>query len=66
MEHLFDKYYSRLDNTPLDYIIGIADIIQWESRLTGIKGARVVGNTTLLLQHLKKNFMRDGSALCQP
>jgi predicted AAA+ superfamily ATPase len=63
MEHLFDKYYSRLDNTPLDYIRGIADIIQWESRLTGIKGARGVGKTTLLLQHLKKNFQRDGSSL---
>lgn len=63
MERLFEKYYSRLDNTPLDYIRGIADVIRWEARLTGIKGARGVGKTTLLLQYLKKNFQRDGSAL---
>lgn len=63
MEHLFEKYYSRLDNTPLGFIRSIADDIQWDARLTGIKGARGVGKTTLLLQHLKKNFQRDGSAL---
>ena len=63
MERLFEKYYSRLDSTPLDYIRGIADVIKWEARLTGIKGARGVGKTTLLLQHMKKNFQRDGSAL---
>lgn len=63
MEHLFEKFYSRLDNTPLDYVRGIADVINWDARLIGIKGARGVGKTTLLLQHMKKNFMRDGSAL---
>lgn len=63
MEYLFEKYYSRLDHTPLDYIRGIADVIKWEARLTGIKGARGVGKTTLLLQYMKKNFRRDGSAL---
>jgi predicted AAA+ superfamily ATPase len=63
MQHLFDKYYSRLDSTPLEYVRGIADTIQWDARLTGIKGARGVGKTTLLLQHLKKNFQRDGSSL---
>jgi uncharacterized protein len=63
MEHLFEKFYSRLDNTPLDYVRGIAGVIQWEARLVGIKGARGVGKTTLMLQHLAKNFDRDGSAL---
>jgi len=63
MNYLFDKYYSRLDNVPLDFVRGIADDIRWDARLIGISGARGVGKTTLLLQYLRKNFHIDGSSL---
>lgn len=39
------------------------DRIDWSVRLIGIKGARGVGKTTLLLQHIKKNFKVDESVL---
>ena len=32
------------------------DKIQWKNKLIGIKGARGVGKTTLVLQHIKENF----------
>ena len=32
--------------------------INWDARLIGIKGARGVGKTTLLLQHIKETFSR--------
>ncbi|MBR3467452.1 MAG: AAA family ATPase [Bacteroidales bacterium] len=32
------------------------DQIDWEERLIGIKGAKGVGKTTLLLQHIKLSF----------
>ncbi len=63
MEFLIEKYYNKLDSVSLDFTRGIADNIHWDTRLIGIRGARGVGKTTLLLQHLKNNFPRDGSAL---
>ncbi len=63
MEQLFEKYNSKLDNVSLDFIRGYADIINWEARLIGIRGARGVGKTTLLLQYLKRNLPRDESSL---
>ncbi len=39
------------------------DEIRWDARLIGIKGARGVGKTTLLLQYIKKNLLLDQSSL---
>jgi len=39
------------------------DIIRWDARLVGIKGARGIGKTTLLLQYIKKNLPLDQSTL---
>jgi hypothetical protein len=39
------------------------DTINWEARLIGIKGARGVGKTTLLLQYIKKNLPIDKATL---
>jgi len=63
MNYLFEKYYNRLDNVSLDFTRGIIDRVHWDARLIGIRGARGVGKTTLLLQYLRKNFKRDGSTL---
>ena len=63
MDQLFEKYYRLLDNISMDFIRGYAGIINWKARMIGIRGARGVGKTTLLLQYMKKNFPRDGSSL---
>lgn len=63
MDQLFEKYYNRLDNISIDFVRGYADTINWKARLIGIRGARGVGKTTLMLQYMKKNLARDGSSL---
>jgi predicted AAA+ superfamily ATPase len=39
------------------------DDIRWEARLIGIRGARGVGKTTLLLQYMKRFLPKDSSSL---
>ncbi|HUZ60748.1 MAG TPA: AAA family ATPase [Hanamia sp.] len=53
MEELFEKYLQKLDYTSTDFIRSIMNTINWSARLIGIKGARGVGKTTLLLQYIK-------------
>lgn len=56
MEELFEKYQQKLNYTSTDFVRSIMDSINWKARLIGIKGARGVGKTTLLLQHIKMNL----------
>lgn len=63
MEELFDKFYRRLETIDLNYIRGIMNEISWDVRLIGIRGARGVGKTTLMLQYIKKNLSLDGTSL---
>lgn len=53
MEFLFEKYQQKLRYTNLSYIRSMMDDIDWDARLIGIKGARGIGKTTLLLQYIK-------------
>src|SRR5699024_8446075 len=39
--------------TSLEFVRSVMDEINWEARLIGIKGARGIGKTTLLLQYIK-------------
>ena len=52
MDKLFEKYYQKLDNTPLRFQRSLLQVIDWSNRFIGIKGARGVGKTTLLLQYI--------------
>jgi hypothetical protein len=63
MDQLIEKYKRRLDAVSLDFIRSQEASINWDSRLIGIKGARGIGKTTLLLQHLKQHFGEDPRAL---
>lgn len=56
MEELFEKFQRKLNFTTTDFVRSTMDDINWESRLIGIKGARGVGKTTLLLQYIKLNL----------
>ena len=55
MEQLFAKYLPKLQRTRTDFVRDAIHEIEWaRNRLIGIKGARGVGKTTLLLQYLKE------------
>ncbi len=53
MESLFEKFQQKLLHTPLGFVRSTMEEINWDARLIGIKGARGVGKTTLLLQYIK-------------
>ncbi|MFA6677860.1 MAG: AAA family ATPase [Bacteroidales bacterium] len=53
MQNLIASYHRLLENTPTDFIRYLHDKIEWDSRLIAILGARGVGKTTMLLQHIK-------------
>ena len=56
MEVLYLAYARRLEETPMEYFRYLYGQIDWNERLIGIKGARGVGKTTMLLQHIKQAF----------
>lgn len=59
METLYELFRTLLRDTNLDFIRYLHDEIDWEARMFGILGARGVGKTTLLLQHIKKFHSTD-------
>lgn len=63
METLFEKFRRKLALTSLEFSRSLMDEINWEARLIGIKGARGVGKTTMLLQFIKKFLPDDNSVL---
>ena len=52
MESLFRAYNRRLEETQTHYLRYLYATIDWSERLIGIKGAKGVGKTTMLLQHI--------------
>jgi hypothetical protein len=54
MMSLIEQSERLIANTSLDFKRYLFNIIQWNNRLIGIKGARGTGKTTLLLQWLKE------------
>lgn len=59
MESLFEKYRQKLNATNTTFVRGLMDEINWNSRLIGIKGARGIGKTTLLLQYIKLHLSNE-------
>lgn len=49
-------FRRRLAGVQTDFKRYLYNQIEWEDRLIGIRGARGVGKTTLLLQYIKENF----------
>ena len=60
MENLIKYSQIKLNRTSLVFSRYLLDDIEWADRLIGIKGARGVGKTTLMLQRLKIKY---GSSL---
>ncbi|MDE6630917.1 MAG: AAA family ATPase, partial [Bacteroidales bacterium] len=53
MNTLIDKFQMKLDETATNYVRRIHDEIAWNDRLVSIVGARGVGKSTVVLQHIK-------------
>jgi len=56
---LYEAYYSKIAHTSTDFVRRLYDDINWDARVIGIKGARGVGKTTLLIQRIKRCFQDD-------
>ncbi len=56
MERVIEQFRRKIASTQVRFIRQIATTIQWNTRLIGIRGARGVGKTTLLLQHIQQTF----------
>ena len=56
MVNLYKTSYQLLGRTDVSFVRYLYPTIRWKNRLIGITGARGTGKTTLLLQHVKKNF----------
>lgn len=63
MDSLYQKFYKKIELVSLDFKRNLMEQIQWDARLIGIKGARGVGKTTLLLQYIKENLPINESTL---
>ena len=63
MERLFDIFVKRLSQTDTSFVRSLMDEIEWNARLVGLRGARGVGKTTLLLQHIKLHRKLDSTVL---
>ena len=63
MEKLFEIFIKKIAQTDTTFVRNLMNEIEWKARLIGLKGARGVGKTTLLLQHIKLFHPLDGSVL---
>ena len=63
MDILIEKFQKKMDAVSLQFKRSLMQQINWEARLIGIKGARGVGKTTLMLQYIKENLPLDGASL---
>jgi uncharacterized protein len=63
LDSLFEKFRNRLAFVSTGFNRGILEEISWDARLIGIKGARGVGKTTLMLQYIKKYLKTDHTVL---
>ncbi|MDR0232391.1 MAG: AAA family ATPase [Dysgonamonadaceae bacterium] len=59
MEELLYNYHKLLEETSTDFVRYIHDKITWNNRMIGVVGARGIGKTTLILQHIKQNLNPD-------
>jgi len=56
MRTLYQKFETLLQSTSTDFKRYLYYKVSWESRMIGIIGARGVGKTTMILQHIKENL----------
>lgn len=62
MEQLQSQHVRLLSHLNLQHKRSMMNEINWNARLIGIRGARGVGKTTMLLQHIKETFGSNSTA----
>lgn len=62
LQTMHAKYLRKLAAVDMTFVRYLYDQINWEVRMIGIKGARGVGKTTLLLQRIKRAFADPNEA----
>lgn len=63
VEALYRASYRKISSISTGFTRYLYHRINWNDRLIGIKGARGVGKTTLILQHIKEHFPERTQAL---
>ena len=63
MELFREKFYRKLNKISLKFKRKLLTNIHWENRMIGIRGARGVGKTTLVLQYIKENLSLNESVI---
>lgn len=53
MENLYNSFTIKLADVSTDYLRNIHSQIEWDARMVAILGARGVGKSTMILQHIK-------------
>ena len=56
LQPLFNNYHRKIARIDLRFKRYLYDQINWRARIISIKGARGVGKTTMLLQHILENY----------
>ena len=56
LQTLFNNYHRRIAKIDLRFKRYLYSQINWDARIISIKGARGVGKTTMLLQHILENY----------
>ncbi|MBQ7691659.1 MAG: ATP-binding protein [Muribaculaceae bacterium] len=56
LQPLFNNYHRKIAKIDLRFKRYLYEQINWDVRIIGIKGARGVGKTTMLLQHILENY----------
>lgn len=59
LDALYNAYYSKIAQTSTDFVRYLYHTINWDANIIGIKGARGVGKTTMLMQRIKLEFSAD-------
>ncbi len=63
IQQLQNIYHRKLTSTSLRFKRYLYNQINWNVQLLGIKGARGVGKTTMILQHIKETFANYDDAI---
>ena len=63
MDALIEKSFQKVRGVDTRFVRNIMNEIDWNDRLIGIRGARGVGKTTLLLQRIKRKLGNTSESL---
>lgn len=63
MNNLRNRHKVLVDSVETRFERGFSNNLPWDERLIGIKGARGIGKTTMLLQYIKKVYGTGNEAL---